>query len=112
MSADVSARPRALPGEPASLSALDRPAAIAPPPRVRYDRAGNPRKPRHSASMWRLRTYMRPYLGRFVLMVFFAFLGVGATVVIPLVTRAVIDGPVAQSDQAGLWALGLLAAGL
>ncbi|GAA3623162.1 ABC transporter ATP-binding protein [Microlunatus ginsengisoli] len=112
MSADVSARPRTLPGEPAPLSALDRPAAIAPPPRVRYDRAGNPRKPRHSASMWRLRTYMRPYLGRFVLMVFFAFLGVGATVVIPLVTRAVIDGPVAQSDQVGLWALGLLAAGL
>ena len=112
MSADVSARPRALTEQISVQSSLDRPAAIAPPPKPRYDRTGSVRKPRHSASLWRLRTYMRPYRGRFVLMVVFAFLGVAATVVIPLVTRAVIDGPVAQSDQVGLWALGLLATGL
>ena len=32
--------------------------------------------------------------------------------VVPLVTKAVIDGPVAHGDQAALWALGLLATGL
>ena len=122
MSADVSARPTSdrsgaprasvRPEQPLEAGALDRPALIAPPPRVRYDRVGDPRKPPHSASLWRLRTYMRPYRGRFVLMVFFALLGVGVTVVIPLMTKAVIDGPVAASDHQGLWALGLLATGL
>lgn len=122
MSADVSARPTSdrsgaprasvRPEQPLEAGALDRPALIAALPRVRYDRVGDPRKPPHSASLWRLRTYMRPYRGRFVLMVFFALLGVGVTVVIPLMTKAVIDGPVARTDHQGLWALGLLATGL
>ena len=45
-------------------------------------------------------------------MVFSRLLGVGVAVVIPLMTKAVIDGPVAKSDHQGLWALGLLATGL
>ncbi len=93
-------------------SALDRPAAIAPPRKPRYDRRGNVLKPPHSASLWRLAPYMRPYAARFVVMVVAALLGVAATVVVPLVTKAVIDGPVAEGDQAALWALGLLATGL
>lgn len=109
--AETSARRGRL-GPPTAVSALDRPPRIAPPPQPRVDRRGRAKPPRHSASLWRLRTYLRPYAARFVLMVVFGLLGVGATVVVPLVTRAVIDGPVADSDQVGLWTLGLFAAGL
>jgi len=38
-----------------------------------------------------------------------AVLGMGATVVIPLITKAVIDGPIAHHDQHRLWVLGSLA---
>ncbi len=62
--------------------------------------------------MLRLRPYLRPYWWRFVVMIVFAAIGIGAVIVIPLVTRAVIDGPIASSDRAGLVALGLLALGL
>lgn len=67
---------------------------------------------RSSASMWRLRGYLRPYLGRFSVMFVMASIGIGATIVIPLVTKAVIDGPIADSNARGLLALGLLATGL
>ncbi len=67
---------------------------------------------RSSASMWRLRGYLRPYLGRFGVMFVMASIGIGATIVIPLVTKAVIDGPIAESDARGLLAFGLFATGL
>ena len=41
-----------------------------------------------------------------------ALLGLAATVTIPLVTRAVIDGPVRHQDQRGLWVLGSAALAL
>ncbi len=62
--------------------------------------------------MLRLRRYLYPYRWRFVVMVVFAGIGIGAVIVIPLVTRAVIDGPIANSDARGLMAFGLLAIGL
>jgi ATP-binding cassette, subfamily B, bacterial len=65
-----------------------------------------------ASSLWRLRHYMSPYRARFVLMFCMAALGVGATIVVPLATKAVIDGPIARSDHAGLYALGLFATGL
>ena len=67
---------------------------------------------RSSASMWRLRGYLRPYRGRFIVMFFLAGIGIGAAIVIPLVTKAVIDGPIADSDARGLLVLGLFAIGL
>jgi ATP-binding cassette, subfamily B, bacterial len=67
---------------------------------------------RAGSSLWRLRHYMTPYRARFVLMVCFATLGVGATIVVPLATKAVIDGPIARTDHAGLYALGLFATSL
>jgi ATP-binding cassette, subfamily B, bacterial len=113
MSADLSARTllatASLPTE--TETALDRPAAIGPRPKPRYDRQGNLKK-RPSASLWRLRRYMLPYRIRFILMFVFGLVGVGASIVVPLVTKAVIDGPVANSDRIGLYALGLFAAGL
>ncbi len=67
---------------------------------------------RLSANLWRLRAYLAPYRTRYVTMVVFAGLGIATTIVVPLVTRAVIDGPIATSDHLGLYALGLLAVGL
>ena len=69
-------------------------------------------KQRSSASMWRLRGYLRPYRARFIVMFFLAGIGIGAGIVIPLVTKAVIDGPIADSDARGLLTLGLFAVGL
>ncbi len=69
-------------------------------------------KQRSSASMWRLRGYLLPYRTRFIIMFVLAGIGVGATIVIPLVTKAVIDGPIADSDSRGLLTLGLFAVAL
>ena len=66
-------------------------------------------KQRSSASIWRLRGYLRPYRARFIAMFVLAAIGIGAGIVIPLVTKAVIDGPIADSDVRGLLAFGLFA---
>jgi len=63
-------------------------------------------------SLWRFRAYLRPYALRFVSMAVFAALGIAATIVVPLITRAVIDGPIAESDRRGLYALGAAAIAL
>ena len=63
-------------------------------------------------SLWRVRAYVRPYYGRMALMVAAAFIGIGAGILIPIVTKSVIDGPVADGDSSGLVALGLLALAL
>jgi ATP-binding cassette, subfamily B, bacterial len=67
---------------------------------------------RSSASMWRLRGYLLPYRARFIVMFFLAGIGIAASIAIPLVTKAVIDGPIADSNAKGLLALGLFAMGL
>jgi ATP-binding cassette, subfamily B, bacterial len=90
----------------ADVSALDRPARVLPRP----GRADDRRRP--ATSLLRLRPYLTPYRWRFVVMILFASLGVGAVIVIPLVTKAVIDGPIRTSDRSGLVLLGLLALGL
>jgi ATP-binding cassette subfamily B protein len=63
-------------------------------------------------SLWRIRTYVRPYLGQMLLMTGTAALAVGASIVIPLITRSVVDGPIRQGDRGGLIPLGLLALAL
>ncbi|TLP55157.1 ABC transporter ATP-binding protein [Microbispora triticiradicis] len=63
-------------------------------------------------SLWRLRTYLRPYAGSLVVSWFAALGGIAAGTVIPLVGKEIIDGPVAHGDLAGLVPLGLLALGL
>ena len=44
-----------------------------------------------------------------MLLVVFSVAGIGASILVPLVTRSVIDGPIAQSDRPGLYALGAAA---
>lgn len=56
--------------------------------------------------------YLRPYRARWITMVTVAVLSLVATVVIPLMTKAVIDGPVLHHDQPGLWVLGTAATAL
>jgi len=84
---------------------LDRPPRIAPP-------LPEGAKRNRATSLWRLRPYIRPFLSRFVLSFLLALGGIGLTLSIPLLTRAVIDGPVANSDQPGLFILGIAALGL
>jgi ATP-binding cassette subfamily B protein len=47
-----------------------------------------------------------PYRTRWLAMIVIAIASLVATVAIPLMTRAVIDGPVRNRDQHGLWVLG------
>lgn len=76
--------------------------AIAPPPA----------RPRASSDLWRLLPYLLPYRARWTVMVVIAIASLGATVSIPLMTKAVIDGPVRHQDQQGLWLLGAAAMGI
>ena len=53
-----------------------------------------------------------PYRVRWIAMVTVAIASLVATVSIPLMTKAVIDGPVRHQDQQGLWLLGAAAIGV
>ncbi|KRC64295.1 ABC transporter [Aeromicrobium sp. Root236] len=65
--------------------------------------------PRSSTSLWRLRGYLRPHLWRLVVMLAAALLAVVVGLAIPLVTRAIVDGPIADHDSGGIVRLGALA---
>jgi ATP-binding cassette, subfamily B, bacterial len=111
MSAGLSARTSQAPTSvPAIESTFERAASIAPP--VQRIGPDGSRKQRASDSLWRLRHYLGPYRARFIWSAILAGLGIGATIVVPLVTRAVIDGPIANSNHRGLYALGLFATAL
>jgi len=56
--------------------------------------------------------YLMPYRLRWIAMVATALLSLVATVAIPLMTKAVIDGPVRHQDQQGLWLLGAATMGV
>ncbi|GAA1599367.1 ABC transporter ATP-binding protein [Kribbella sancticallisti] len=68
--------------------------------------------PRRSQNLWRLRPYLRPHKWRLVTMFSTAILGVAVSLTVPLVTRAIIDGPVTRREIDLLLPLGLLALGL
>jgi ATP-binding cassette subfamily B protein len=63
----------------------------------------------HLSGLWRVRAYVRPYAGAMAAMVLAAFAGLAAATAMPLVTRAVIDGPVARGETSAVWPLALLA---
>ena len=85
-----------------SMEPLASTPAIAPAPARR----------RASSDLWRLFPYLAPYRARWAAMVVVAVVSLGATVAIPLMTKAVIDGPVSHHDQRGLWILGTAATGV
>ena len=74
------------------------PVIAAPPGRVRA-----------ASDLLRLLPYLLPYRAHWIAMVTAATLTLVATVGVPLLTRAVIDGPVRQRDPHGLWVLGSVA---
>ena len=88
--------------------ALTREPLVAPKP---TDRHGQPRQ-RTATSLFRLRRYMTPYRSRYIFMFAMALMGTICGLIIPLVTRAVVDGPIADKDYRLLLALGLGALGL
>ena len=63
-------------------------------------------------SLWRLRSYLRPHRWALVVMFAASLAGVGVSIAIPLVTRAIIDGPITQHELAPVLPLGLLALAL
>src|SRR5499427_7293547 len=73
-------------------------------------RAQSPATP--MAALWRLRSYLRPYLGRLTLMLAAACASVAAALVIPLLTKALIDSALATGDRSLLLPIGLAATGL
>ena len=66
-------------------------------------------KIRDSTSLWRLRGYLRPHAARLLIILFAALAAVVVGLAIPLVTRAIIDGPIAERNSDGIVRLGLLA---
>ncbi|MHC9295052.1 ABC transporter ATP-binding protein [Mycobacterium sp. LTG2003] len=74
--------------------------------------APRPARVRASSDLWRLLPYLMPYRARWTAMIVVAIASLAATVAIPLMTKAVIDGPVRHQDQQGLWVLGAAAMGV
>ncbi|WP_099022134.1 ABC transporter ATP-binding protein [Mycolicibacterium palauense] len=77
------------------------PAVGAPPARIRS-----------GSALVRLLPYLLPYRARWLAMLVIAVVSLAATISIPLMTKAVIDGPVRHQDQQGLWILGAAAMGV
>ena len=71
-----------------------------------------PQPPASVRSLWRLRGYLRPHRWALVVMFAASLAGVGVSIAIPLVTRAIIDGPITQHELAPVLPLGLLALAL
>ncbi|MEO7753677.1 MAG: ABC transporter ATP-binding protein [Terracoccus sp.] len=63
-------------------------------------------------SLWRLRGYLRPHRWSLLAMLLASLGGVALSIAIPLVTRALIDGPITRHELAPVLPLGLLAIGL
>lgn len=71
--------------------------------------APEPDPPAGVHSLWRLRGYLRPHLTALAIMSLAAIAAVGLTIAIPLVIKALIDGPITERDLSGVLPLGLLA---
>ncbi|MFG1749406.1 ABC transporter ATP-binding protein [Streptosporangium sandarakinum] len=73
--------------------------------------AAPPRR-RGLTSLWRMRSYLRPHVTRMVFIWLPALVATGIAIVIPMVARKIIDGPVAHGDTDALVPLALLALAL
>ncbi|MEU6791677.1 ABC transporter ATP-binding protein [Nonomuraea wenchangensis] len=75
-----------------------------------------PRRPLLSSlssnSLWRMKSYLRPYVVRLIFIWLSAIIGIGASIALPLISKQVIDGPVYHKDAGALLPLGLLALGV
>ena len=64
------------------------------------------------AALWRLRSYLRPYLWRLIGMLAAACASVATALVIPLLTKDLIDSAISTGDRSLLLPIGLAATGL
>ncbi|ODR10632.1 ABC transporter [Mycolicibacillus koreensis] len=71
--------------------------------------AAAPARQRPVSDLVRLLPYLLPYRARWLTTVAVAVTSLAATVSIPLLTKAVIDGPISHQDQRGLWIVGAAA---
>lgn len=74
--------------------------------------AAAPQRKRAMTDLRRLLPYLIPYRSRWIVILVAATVSLVATVGIPILTKAVIDGPVRHHDQHGLWVLGSAAIAL
>ncbi len=51
------------------------------------------------AALWRMREYLRPHYGQLAVMLAAALLGAATEIIIPLLTEAVIDGPISSAAK-------------
>jgi ATP-binding cassette subfamily B protein len=86
----------------------------SPAPATRDPQQPDPDNPPPAGvhSLWRLRGYLRPHVWAMVIMLTTALVGVGLAVAIPLVTKALIDGPITDGELDPVLPLGLLALAL
>jgi ATP-binding cassette subfamily B protein len=63
-------------------------------------------------ALWRLRSYLRPYVWQLTYMLAAACASVGAQITIPLLTKTIIDSAIKRHDRGLLILLGLAAIGL
>jgi ATP-binding cassette, subfamily B, bacterial len=63
-------------------------------------------------SLWRLRAYLKPHIPALVIMLVTSMSGVVVAISIPLVIKALIDGPIEDHRAGGVLPLGLLVLGL
>jgi ATP-binding cassette, subfamily B, bacterial len=71
-----------------------------------------PRRDLPLAALWRTRSYLRPYLGRLIFMLTAACAAVAAEILIPLLTKSVIDGAITHGNRELLLVLSLAATAL
>jgi len=71
-----------------------------------------PRRASSYRSLWRLRTYVRPYTPQMVVMLVCATLAVAASTLIPLVLEAVVNGPIHRGNRGELVPMFFIALGL
>ena len=78
------------------------------------DRLGPPttHPPASVHSLWRLRGYLRTHIPALVVMLVTSMSGIAVAISIPLVIKALIDGPIEDHDASGILPLGLLVLGL
>lgn len=70
-----------------------------------------PRRAR-AASLWRLKSYLRPYVVSLAAIWVVSFAAVAIGIAVPLIGREIIDGPVARGDTGAVPPLALLALAL
>jgi ATP-binding cassette, subfamily B, bacterial len=95
--------PEPRPGDPAAgdPGSVGRESVQTQPHGVTGSSSGHQSPPQQTplAALWRLREYLRPHYGQLAVMLAAALLGAATEIIIPLLTEAVIDGPISSAAK-------------